>query len=222
MKTKYVILWLFFLSTAGVLMAEPKPVIGDYIEARSSHVYTCGCLYSGEEVTSGREAILGWHIQEGTWQGVQLNNLSLVAVLISEENLGINQDIPRQSILYLDADANEQEKSALLALITHHFFSILGDVYSVHTAPIIWEADSEAPWVMIPGKVEVSVRAAQPEDAHLGSHKWYDPFIPLTQETLATTKYYSYQDNDLDINWWDFEPRIAGYFGTFVLPKESL
>jgi len=37
---------------------QAPAISGDYVEARSNEVYTCGCLYSGQMTTAGREAIL--------------------------------------------------------------------------------------------------------------------------------------------------------------------
>ncbi len=204
---------------ADITLAQRPEVTGDYVEARSSHVYTCGCLFSGEEVTSGRQAILSWRIHEGIWNGVPLNNLSVVAVLSGEENLGMPGDISRRSTLYLDANASDREANALLDLFRSRFSRLLGNTVAVHTVPIMWEFPEENPWIVIPGKLEVAVRPARPEDAHPGSRLWYEPFVSLSESTLATTMAYSYQDTDLDLRWEDFENRIAGYFGRFTFPS---
>ncbi len=220
MKAKCTATLLLLLLTAGVVAAEPETVVGDYVEARSALVFTCGCFFSGESVTAGREAILAWRIREGTWGGVPLNNLSVVAVLGGAENL-IHRDTPRKSALYLDASANKKERDALLALFTHHFAHLLGDVVSVQVAPIVWHVGGEAHDVMIEGKIEVSIRKSQPEDAHPGAQLWDEPFISLTDAMLATMQAYTYQDTVLNVRWQNFEPRITGYFGTFTLPARS-
>ena len=215
MTSKSITVLLVLLMAPGMRIAGS--LTGNYMEARSSYVYTCGCLYSGEEVTGGREAILTWQIREGSWNGTALNNLSMVAVLKAEENLGSPKGVPRISTLYLDENATEEQRVALLALLSEQFSPLLGDIASVQSAPIIWQVDDESSWVTVPGKLEVDARKAQPEDAHPGSRLWYEPFVSLTESTMATTTTYSYQDAELDIRWIDFEPRIAGYFGTFVL-----
>ena len=61
-----------FLTTAPAKPQGPVTVQGDYAKARSGHVYTCGCLYSGEMVTAGKEAILVWNITRGNHQGESL------------------------------------------------------------------------------------------------------------------------------------------------------
>ena len=51
------------------ISGQPNSIIaGEYVEARSGEVYTCGCLYSSEQVTAGREAILACDIR-GTSTG---------------------------------------------------------------------------------------------------------------------------------------------------------
>lgn len=217
MRIKRFVIFASLILGVHVVCAQSASVTGDYIEARSSHVYTCGCLFSGEEVTSGREAILSWRIETGTWNGVVLKDLSVVAVIAGKENLGDPRDVSRRSILYVDETATEEERNALLNLFRDRLSHLLGDIVSVHGEPIVWESHKKSPWVMVPGKIEVSVRRWRPEDAHLGSSLWYGPFVELTGATMATTEVYSYQDTELGHRWTDFEPRIAGYFGRFVL-----
>ena len=59
MKAVGVVMFLLLIGSS-VFGQAPSPIGGQYIEARSGHVYTCGCLYSGEQVTGGREAILAF------------------------------------------------------------------------------------------------------------------------------------------------------------------
>src|SRR5690606_10789197 len=44
-------------------------VTGEYVEARTAEVFAGGCIMSSEAETIGRQAILAWRIDEGTYQG---------------------------------------------------------------------------------------------------------------------------------------------------------
>jgi hypothetical protein len=44
-----------------------QQIRGDYIETRSADVYTGQCFANGEVNLVGKEAILAWHIQTGSW-----------------------------------------------------------------------------------------------------------------------------------------------------------
>ena len=60
---------LLLLSTAAL----GQQIRGDYIETRSADVYTGQCFANGEVNLVGDEAILAWHVQSGSWDGVSLD-----------------------------------------------------------------------------------------------------------------------------------------------------
>ena len=64
------------------LAAVAQQIQGDYIETRSADVYTGECFANGEMNLVGNEAILGWHVAKGSWNGVALDNASIVAVVL--------------------------------------------------------------------------------------------------------------------------------------------
>jgi hypothetical protein len=61
---------------------------GDYLEARSSDVFTGPCFAMSEVNLTGQEAILAWKVREGKWKGVDLSGLSVVAVVRASATLG--------------------------------------------------------------------------------------------------------------------------------------
>ncbi len=54
---------------------------GEYIEARSADVYTGPCFANGEVGLRGNQAILGWKVRQGSWNGIALEGLSVVGVV---------------------------------------------------------------------------------------------------------------------------------------------
>jgi hypothetical protein len=206
------------LLSAGTALAAPSTQIaGDYVEARSNHVYTCGCLYSGEMVTGGREAILAWSFDGGSYRGTTLEGVRALAVLSGEENLSI-QGMPRQAVLYLDGVTSREQQDAVVSLIDHKYAGAVGKIIAVKIAPVVFRKAPRGVDVEVPGVAEVTERTAVlPEDAHRGSSQWYGPFIPLTQATLAATTFYDYQGADFSKNWKESDAGITGYFGRFTL-----
>jgi len=72
----------FFALACVVLLALStlalgQQVRGDYIETRSADVYTGQCFANGEVNLVGDEAILAWHVQSGSWDGVPLDGLTV-------------------------------------------------------------------------------------------------------------------------------------------------
>lgn len=205
------------LLAAGMALAEPPaPIYGDYVEARSNHVYTCGCLYSGEMVTDGREAIVVWSFERGSYRGAVLDGVKALAVLLGEGTLSLPG--PRRAAFYVDGAPSEAQRRAVIELLAERYPAAIGEIVAVRSAPIAFRKDAEGVRVRIPDVVEVHVRKARlPEDAHYGSVLWYEPFIALADSTMAMTLLYEYRGNDFARQWWRLEPGITGYFGRFTL-----
>src|SRR5262245_34962758 len=76
----------------GRLLGAPGPAItGAYVEARTAEVFAGGCIMNGEAGTTGREALLAWKVDRGSFNGVSLNGLSVVAAVSATANLGIRE-----------------------------------------------------------------------------------------------------------------------------------
>lgn len=216
MKSLSLPLTLLVCWGGALLPAAPAAVTGDYIEVRSGHVYTCGCLYSGEMATGGREALLAWSVRQGTYGGVALDGAKAVAVVLGSAHLGL-PDTERKSVLFVDAAAPQQE--ALVALLRDRFGAALGRIVGVHPAPISVARDQERLTVQAGNQVRLVVRPARlPDDAHLGSSLWYEPFIPTVERTLATAEYSRSWADDFQHRWWNQEPGIYGYIARFAVP----
>jgi len=217
MRNHLGMLFLGVALTTG-LAAEPQPaVVGDYIEVRSNHVFTCGCLYSGEQMTSGQEAILAWSIQEGHYRGTPLGGTRAVAVLEGQRNLAL-ENTGRRSVVFVDAGSSQAQQEAVVGLLREAFGGVLGEVISVRPAPIQFEKEGERLVIRVGEVSRLVVRPARlPEDAHQGSALWYAPFIPTTKAELGTTEYNSYTGGEFGHRWWSGEPGITAYIARFAL-----
>ncbi|HXX21565.1 MAG TPA: DUF1326 domain-containing protein [Terriglobia bacterium] len=192
-------------------------VSGDYVEARSNEVYTCGCLYSGQMTTAGREAILAWRITRGVYDGTPLAGVKVAAVVVGDANLSA-YDGPRRTALYLDESASEAQLRAIVALWQREYSQALGKIAAVHRASISFTQQGDAVHLSIPNLVEVQARKTRlPEDAHPGSFRWYEPFVPLRNSSLVTALNYEYSGVDFQHQWQDLMPSINGYLGEFAL-----
>jgi hypothetical protein len=217
MKFQAMGMLLSLLCALPVAADDALTVGGDYIEARSSEVYTCGCLYSGQMTTAGKEAILVWRITHGAYQGTPLAGVKVAAVVVGDTNLSA-YDGPRRTALYLDGVASDTQKQAVVALWQREYASALGKIASVHRVPISFTQQGDAVRVNIPNLVEVQAHKARlPQDAHQGSTVWYEPFVPLRKSFLATAVDYEYSGKDFQRQWQDLLPSISGYLGEFDL-----
>lgn len=190
---------------------------GDYVEARSAHVYTCGCLYSGEMVTGGKEAILVWHITSGEYQGIPLSSLKIAAVIVGEQHLGVD-GTARRTVLYFDGLSSNVDQQAILELWRREYAKILGKIIAGRPASIRIEKRGETESIEISGMARLEVRKARlPQDAHPGSSLWYGPFTDLGDPSLITALLYEYWGNEFQRQWREFSPGISGFMGHFSI-----
>src|SRR5208337_4484172 len=102
------------VSSLSVLAQQIR---GDYIETRSADVYTGHCFANGEVNLVGDEAILAWHVQSGSWDGVALDGLTVAAAVKARATLGdpYANPYPARAVLLVDDQATPQQRVALVA-----------------------------------------------------------------------------------------------------------
>src|ERR1700732_3233955 len=64
---------------------------GKYVEARTAEVFTGGCIMGSEAETVGKQAVLAWKVDRGSFNGISLDGLSVVAAVAGDKNLGIQE-----------------------------------------------------------------------------------------------------------------------------------
>ena len=96
------------LSILSCLAAAETKISGDYLETRSADVYTGQCFANGEVGLTGDAAILAWHIRSGSWNGVDLNDLNVVAAVKANATLGdpYADPYPAKAVLILMSKRN--------------------------------------------------------------------------------------------------------------------
>src|SRR5258706_2720014 len=97
---------------ASTLMGASLPAMrsslqGDYVEARTADVYTGPCFANSEVDLVGNLAVFGWKINQGEFQGVKLDGLSVVGVVKANSTLGNihGKAYPVKSVLIVDDKA---------------------------------------------------------------------------------------------------------------------
>jgi hypothetical protein len=206
---------------AASLGAQPSGSLsGDYIEGRSNHVYGCYCEWSGESQTSGLEAIVAWKIRTGAHRGTPLEGVRMAAVIVGESTLSQGHP-PRKSVLVIDSAASPAQRKAAEALLGERFGDLIGRVIEVRTMPIQFEVAAGSATLKVGDLLGLALRKAiLPEDALQGALLWYEPFLPMTESTLAVTVNNRYRGREFDTVWSRSEPGVTGYYGRFELKLE--
>jgi hypothetical protein len=213
------------LAAASVSFAEGIPsrsIRGNYIEARTADVYTGPCFANGEVDQVGREAVFGWNIKQGEWNGVSLAGLSVVGVVRAEHTLGNYAEPvnPAQAVLIVDERADAAQRSALQSFAKSMGGDLLKDVVKVDYAPIdltIKDGNIHGGTARLKAGslAEIQTRAFTDADHICGNEDVYYP--PLTETEHAMPAYAienSFTGDGLG-GIWHNRDRRSGFIGTF-------
>src|SRR5579884_3454667 len=125
------------LSAVGATLPSTS-VRGEYVEARTADVYTGPCFANAEVGLTGDLAVMGWKIDKGEWQGVNLDGLSVMGVVHASGTLGdVNESVyPVKAVLIVDERANPEQRLALRDFAQKMGGDLLADVVHVEYQPI--------------------------------------------------------------------------------------
>jgi hypothetical protein len=217
---------VFVLSLLSPSVWASRPVhavTGDYVEIRSCDVYTGPCFANGEMGLAGKEAILTWSVREGTWDGVPLDGLNVLAVLKARDTLGdvARKPVAAQALLVIDSRADESQRRALVEFAHDMAGSLLDNVVRIETSEIgVTVRPPTCPangcsTVRAGGLVEIQTRCLGGKDHVCGNEQCYYP--PLTEVENARPAYTMvglFQGPSLGLTFDDTDRRSA-YLATF-------
>lgn len=207
------------LATLFCVSAQAK-ITGDYVESRSADVYTGPCFANGEVGLSGDQAILGWHIRSGSWEGVKLDGLSVVAAVKANATLGdpYADPYPAKSVLIIDQRANPQERAALAAFAKHMGGKLLANVANIITAPVEIQVQPEhhgSALLKAGDFLTVQTRSINDNDHLCGNEStFYQPLTPVSHSMPAVAMTDSYSGGGLGRTWTLHDKRSA-FVGSF-------
>ena len=136
MKTAFLI-----LCSAALAFAAPLPtkqIRGTYVEARSADVFVGPCFANSEVEMAGNLAVMGWKIDQGTWEGVNLAGLGVVGVVKASATLGDvhHTAYPVKSVLIIDETATPEQRLALKSFAQRMSKDLLSDVVRIEYKPV--------------------------------------------------------------------------------------
>ena len=218
MKTKIFTLTAiaFLLAVAGAFATQPETVQGEYLEARSVSVYVGACHYGAEYVEGGREATLVWNIRQGSWKGVSLEGLTVVAVVTAKNNLAIDTNT-RRSVLYFDAKTTSEQRTALVDLMTEKRGELLGEVVSTEIAPITFTKEGVKYDLRVGEVLTLSVSRYPCQNCTQPHQIWYKPLEQLDTPIVGKSTSYCYQDKILSVTWNNGEDTNNVFVGDFAM-----
>tara|TARA_B100001123_G_scaffold448795_1_gene611396 strand:- start:1288 stop:1893 length:606 start_codon:yes stop_codon:yes gene_type:complete len=199
-------------------MAGDKGAIsGAYLEARTAEVFAGGCVMNSEAGTAGRHAVLAWKIDQGSFNGIALDGLSVVAAIAADRNLGINEiggnHAQTKAAVYVDTQATSAQQNALIAMATELSGGIVGTVVKVTPAPIMFTDTAHRVRVST-SDIALDVNKHLEHDLSCGGMQWFQPLSSVSQATIGMATSHMFTGSSLGTKWSDPDKRSA-FFGTF-------
>src|SRR5947207_9405793 len=85
-------------------------ITGKYIEARTCDVWTGPCFANADFNLTGKNAVLAWKVDKGSFNDVSLDGLCVVAVVAASDTLGLDQNGPAKAIFVVDSKATTAQR----------------------------------------------------------------------------------------------------------------
>ncbi|HEV8580612.1 MAG TPA: DUF1326 domain-containing protein [Thermoanaerobaculia bacterium] len=204
--------------SAPLCLAEPS-ISGDYLEARTSDIYTGPCFANSEVNLAGKEAVFAWSVRQGAWRGVPVEGLAVVAVVRAAATLGdpTVSPLPARAVLLVDERADPAQREALVGFAREMGGDLLADVAAVESAPIRLTVEtgsagghahagssalSGAASLQAGDLVELRTRGLNHGDHLCGNEEVYYPPLTATAEAVpAVTLVHTFSGRELGKTW---------------------
>src|SRR5262245_17304036 len=192
---------MFISALALVVVAmastgNAQSISGDYIETRSADVWTGPCVANGEVNLAGDQAIMAWHVNKGTWNGVSLEGLTVVGVVKANATLGdeYNNPYPAKAVMIVDEKACAEQQKALIEFAQSMSGQLLTNVVRVEVAPIKVELTGHnghySNTLVQAGQIAgIQTRAINSKDHLCGNEDvYYQPLASMTHSMPAVAE----------------------------------
>ncbi len=206
----------------AVTTASAATITGEYLEARTCDVYTGPCFANGEMDLAGKEAIMAWKVDEGSWNGVSLNGLGAALIVTAERTLGDDGVFGMKpghvkSVILVDEKATKEQQQALVSFVKDSAKDLTKDVVKVQITSIKLENDHlSGKGVFKAGELaEIKTRALMECDCVCSNEiVYYQPLNDVENFRPAYSLTLSFQGKALDNRFRHNETRSA-FMATF-------
>ena len=202
-------------------MSQEWKISGTYFEACNCDA-ACPCIFLSAPTEDDCTLLVAWHIDEGNFDGVALDNLNVALAVLSPGNMAA---VKWTAAVYFDDSASESQKDALTQIFTgqaggHPGRLVLhvGDVLGISSLPMIYLAEGKRRSLKIEGVAEAEIEALATgqggADITVENHPLC--IAPGYKAVVSKSKQVTYQDHGFD---WQFNDK-NGFYSPFVYQGE--
>jgi len=187
-------------------MTESWKIYGTYFEACNCDA-ACPCIFLSDPTQDDCTALVAWHINEGNYNGVQLDDLNVALAVHSPGNMAA---VKWTAAVYFDDSASDSQKDALMQIFTGQagghpgrLVSHIGDVLGVSSLPMTYRAEGKQRSLKIEGGAEAEIEALSTgqggADITVENHPLC--IAPGHKAVVSKSKQITYKDHGFD---WQF------------------
>ena len=197
-------------------------ISGEYLEARTCDVYTGPCFANGEVGIAGKEAVMAWRVDEGSWAGQDLAGLGVALVIKANDTLGFGGSFfvkpdKISAVIVVDEKADEDQQAALVQFVKESAPELTKDLLKVELAAISLTNDHlSGKGVFKAGKLaKIETRALAKGDCVCSNESVIYPLLNKVDNAHpAYTVNMTFDGKGLDRTWSTVNKRSA-FLATF-------
>jgi hypothetical protein len=211
------------LCTAFSFASQPEKISGDYLESRSADVYVAQCFANSEVNLTGDQALLAWHVRNGSWDGQKLDGLTVIAAVKANATIGdpYASPYPAKSVMLVDEQATPAQREALVSFAEHMGGKLVSSVVRVIPTTIemnvLRDHEHHGQAILRAGTfAEIQTRALNEGDHSCGAEvTYYPPLTKLEHSMAAVATTDEYQGPGLGVDW-DRHGKRSAFVGSFA------
>jgi hypothetical protein len=216
--------WPILAALALIVVAVPAQAAGlsgKYVEARTCDVWTGPCFANSEMNLGGKNAVLAWKVDKGSFDNVCLDGLSVVAVISASDTLGLKQTGPARAVLIVDQKADARQREALVRLARQQGGDLVRTVVAVEKAGVeldVLQCQDGGCARLKAGNAHVETRCLNAhQDRVCGNETaFYPPLSKDVHVQAAMATEASFTGKGLNATWKEADRRGA-YVGSFEI-----
>jgi hypothetical protein len=190
-------------------------VKGQYFESCNCEA-ACPCIFLSPPTEDDCTVLVGWHIDEGDFEGTSLDGLNVALAVLSPGHM---MEVPWKAALYFDDRATEDQMNALGAIFSgqagghpERLASHIGEVLGAGPATIRFEADGDRRSMTIAGIAEMAIAGISGQgDGEVTVEGHPLAISPGFSAVVAHSEKLTYDDHGMQ---WNLEEK-NGLFAPF-------
>ena len=183
---------------------------GTYFETCNCEA-ACPCVFTSPPTQGDCTVLVAWHIRQGKFGDVALDGLN---VALAVHAPGTMVATKWKAALYLDDQASEAQKNALLTIFSGQagghpavLASFVGEILGAKSVPMRYVGDGKTRSLTIPGVADAAIEALQGQGGQPITVENHPLCIaPGKPATVARSKHFRFSD-------YGFDWRLSGRNG---------